>query len=383
MKILVSAVRMPFALAIIRGLGETGHVIVATDSIPYAPGLHSHWVTEHVVTVAPRDDPARYVGEIRRIYTQHGIERHVPTFEESFYLAAHRDELEEDVPLFLARWEALRTLHNKATFVELCERLAIRAPRTTLARSRDELAAAIERLPHYCARPAFSRGALTLLTNTGPKAGEISLDDTDPTEQNPFLVQEFIGGTDLCSYSICHDGRVAAHLTYEIPIKLDHAEGVQFETADVPETLEAAQRIAADTGYTGNLSLDWKRDDEGLCAIECNPRVTNGSILMNHLVLGRAILEGPANGPVVTESGRKTQVDLGVAAEVVTRQLSIGRGLHELLRVPDLYAEHGDMLPELYQYLQFVHNYKIAGREKITIMDAMQRTTCWDGEPIR
>ena len=41
MRILVTSARMPFALALIRRLGEAGHEVFASDTYGAAPGNHS------------------------------------------------------------------------------------------------------------------------------------------------------------------------------------------------------------------------------------------------------------------------------------------------------------------------------------------------------
>jgi predicted ATP-grasp superfamily ATP-dependent carboligase len=381
MRILVSGARMPFALAVLRSLGKAEHEIVATDSVPRAPALHSHYVREHVVTVAPRDDPRRYVDQILDVYRKHGIELHVPAFEEVFYLAAHLDELEREVAVFLTGLPALQRLHDKASFVELCRQLGLRVPRTVVVEDREELGATTGRLSHFLARPVYSRGAQDIYANVGPRAGR-SLADCDPSSTNPWLVQEYVEGTDLCSYSVCHGGRLASHVAYAIPTQIGHAYGVRFESVDVPETQAVAERVARELDFTGHLSFDYKLDDDGVWLIECNPRATNGALLVAQEELARAIVDGADGELRVTPPGREAQIDFGVAAEIVYRGITAGEGLRQLLSVRDAYADRGDLLPELYQYLQFVHDARLAHRERISLMDALQNDTCWDGTPI-
>jgi predicted ATP-grasp superfamily ATP-dependent carboligase len=381
MRILVSGARMPFALAVLRSLGKAGHEIVATDSVPRAPALHSHYVREHVVTVAPRDDPRRYVDQILDVYRDHAIELHVPTFEEVFYLAAHLDELERQARVNVTALPALQRLHDKAAFVELCGELGLRIPRTVVVEDRDQLGEAAGQLAHFLARPVYSRGAQDIYTNTGPRAGR-DLADCDPSSTNPWLVQEYVEGTDLCSYSVCHAGRLACHVAYAIPIQIGHAYGVRFESVDVPETRAVAERVARQCGFTGHLSFDYKLDGDGVCLIECNPRATNGALLVPPEELAGAIVDGADGQVQVAPAGREAQIDFGVAAEVLYRGITPRQGLQQLLSVRDAYADRGDLLPELYQYLQFVHDARLAHRERISLMDALQDDTCWDGTPI-
>src|SRR5262249_42974249 len=134
----------------------------------------------------------------------------------------------------------------------------------------------------YFARAAFSRGGVTLLTNTGPLAGAVKLEDCQPTEQNPWLVQEFVHGEDLCSMSVAHHGKLAAHCTYRHPLTIEHGGGIVSESIDEPETLEISKKIIEHLGYHGNISFDWLRTRDGrLSLVECNPRPTAAIFTMD------------------------------------------------------------------------------------------------------
>ena len=74
----------------------------------------------------------------------------------------------------------LARLHDKDRFTQLAERLGLPTPTTVVARSDEELREGIERFPRYFARAAFSRGGVSLLTNTGPLAGKLEGADCHP-----------------------------------------------------------------------------------------------------------------------------------------------------------------------------------------------------------
>jgi hypothetical protein len=74
----------------------------------------------------------------------------------------------------VAPFAVLARLHDKDTFQKLVERLGLPTPQTVVARNDAELREAIDRFPRYFARAAFSRGGVSLLTNTGPLAGHLS-----------------------------------------------------------------------------------------------------------------------------------------------------------------------------------------------------------------
>ena len=124
-------------------------------------------------------------------------------------------------------------------------------------RSDEELREAVGRWPHYFGRGVYSRGGVTLLTNTGPLAGRVRLEDVHPTPDAPWLVQEFVDGPMVCTYSTLHGGRVTGHCTYRAPRQYHHSTAVQLESIAGEATLEVVERLGAELGYTGQMSLDF------------------------------------------------------------------------------------------------------------------------------
>ena len=183
--------RMPFALDVVRKLGESGNEVFACDSYEASPGNHSKYLAGHFTTASATGDPAQFASDVERIADINEIEVVVPMFEEVFYLAAQHERLSKVTKLYAPPFQTLAQVHDKGTFQELCDRLEIRTPHTTLAHSPEELRAAVESYPRYFARAAFSRGGVGLFTNTGPLAGRLEFDACQPTEANPWLVQEF------------------------------------------------------------------------------------------------------------------------------------------------------------------------------------------------
>lgn len=138
--------------------------------------------------------------------------------------------------------------------------------------SDDELRDAADRFEKYFARGVFSRGGVCCLTNTGPLAGALEIDDVHPTPASPWLVQPFLDGEPVCTYSTAHHGRVSSHLMYRIPRQRKHSTGIQFQAIDATESLKLIEPIVAELGYTGQISFDFLATDDGLTFVECNPR---------------------------------------------------------------------------------------------------------------
>jgi hypothetical protein len=377
-RLLVTSSRMPFALALIRRFADAGHAVYASDTYAAAPGSHSRFLAGHFVTAAPRTDPQNFAADVERIAAEQAIDLVVPSWEDAFYLAA----LAHDAPVYTAPFATLARLHDKFSFKELTAGLGLRLPETVLASTPEELREALERFPRYFARAAFSRGGVSLLTNQGPLAGHVAVEDCHPTPEIPWLVQEFVDGPMQCTYSTLHDGRITAHCAYRAPRQWEHSTGIQFLSVDGEESRTIAERIGGALSYTGQLSFDFVASPEGLVLIECNPRTTDGVLLMSSEELDRGVVE-PGGEPALVEAGREVELDFAVVAAALSESpRELPRALHDLIDVPGADSGWRDRMPALYSFLAFAHHERLSRREHEQLFVAMSDDVCWNGEPI-
>lgn len=354
MNVLVTSSRMPFALDEIRKFGRRGHRVVAADSIYTAPGSHSRYVAERAHLAPAESQPARFFADVSRIVAAHAIDLLVPCFEEVFYLAQHLRELSARARVFASDLGLLLGLHHKGAFNALARRLGLATPHTTLVQSRAELAAATRDYPRYLARPAWSRGGVDILTNAGPLAGALRVEDCAPTTAQPWIVQEFVDGEDRCSFTIAQHGHVVAHCTYVHPRQLEHGGGIVFESIDDPETLCCVTRVVEATGYHGQISLDFVRGRRGLIALECNPRPTAGVHLMPDEMFVDAVLAPPRGRVRVVPAGIRRMYASAVLRDLLLHWPQAKADLAYLFSdADDIYGEHGDRLPALFQLLSY------------------------------
>ena len=387
MRLLITSSRMPFALDAIRKLGSLGHEVYACDSYGAAPGSHSKYVAGHTTTASASDDPEQFVTDVERFAADNEVELILPMFEEVFYLAAQHQRLSKATRLFAPPFRTLAQVHDKGTFQELCDRLGLRTPQTVLAHTQDELKAAIERFPRYFARAAFSRGGVGLLTNTGPLAGHLKPEEVEPTEANPWLVQEFVDGPMHCTYSCIHGGKVASHMSYRAPRQWEHSTGIQFLSVDPADTLPTVEKLASELDWDGQMSLDFvdtgdDSEESRLVMIECNPRPTDGVLLMKAEELERGLLK-PAEETLLVEPGRSEQLDFAVFGQVFREPLKqMPNSIHDLAAVRGTDAGWRDALPKLYSFLAFAHHERMSLRERKGLFEAMADGITWDGQPI-
>ena len=384
MRVLVTSSRNPFSLDIIRKLGSAGHTVIASDTYAGAIGNHSHYVAEHAVTASPRFDTDRFIADVNDIVERHDIELILPGFEEAFYLAARAADLPDGVKLFAGPFDKLARLHDKASFQKLVEEAGVPIPQTIVATDDASLAAAIAQFPRYFARAAFSRGGVALLTNTGPLEGQMKVEDCHPTPDQPWLVQPFVDGPMVCTYSTIVDGRVTAHCTYRAPEQWAHSTGIEFLALDSTDTLRDVQKLidTLDPTFTGQLSFDWVDHEGQLLAIECNPRPTNGVILLetDEFVAG---LTGSAEQPAVVQPGVVREIKLAVLADSFAEPLShLPTSLHDLVHVKDVGAGWHDGIAMLWAPASLVHGAKLAHGHRQPLLEALGGDIVWNGEPI-
>jgi predicted ATP-grasp superfamily ATP-dependent carboligase len=388
MRLLVTTTRMPTAVEEIRKLGRNGHVVHAADTFREAPGSHSRYVAQRHVVASPRHETSAFLAQIGDIVRAHRIDLVLPMFEEVFYLQRHCDELGPGVNVFAPSLQTLRRLHDKVSFVELAEQIGVDVPRTLVAEDADELRGAIEHFPRYFARPAYSRGGLLLLTNTGPLAGVLPIESCRPTPENPWLVQEFVSGVDVCTFSVARHGRITAHATYVHPKTIDSAGGIVFESIVDPQTLEIARRIVEATDYHGQISLDFMRTERGLVAIECNPRPTAGVSVMPDEMLLRALFGEVTDGPaLVAPAGARRHIWSALLRDMWLHRSEIPSDVDEMMSgAEDLFSAHGDRWPGLWQFLSLAHvrRYRRSRdpgkRTRSDLMSAYFADVSWDGD---
>lgn len=395
MRVLVTTSRMPFALDEIRKLGRRGHTVFAGDTFRLAPGNHSSMVAEAFTLPAPRFHPGRFVQDLTAAVRTHEVDLLLPTFEEIFAIARHRNRFPGSCRLALADFETLDRLHHKGRFFGLLEELGLPAPPTTTVRDQAGLRRAVARHERWVARAAYSRGAVDVLTHAGPLAGDLDLDDCVPSQQNPWIVQPFVDGQHLCSFSLVHAGRIAAHCTYEHPRTIEGGGGISFLSVDAAETLPLVEQVAARTGFTGQLSFDLIRTERGPMIIECNPRATDGVVLMTDEEFDRALSPDTADDPLLVPDGRRRQISVGLLRELVVhfgRMLAapgaLRDALSELIDIPGVYLDGDDPRPALVLPLSYSHvlGYRLrerrSARSRSSVMGAYLYDVSWNGEPI-
>ena len=377
-KVLVTGGRFPAAAALVSFLHKGGARVDASDSYRMAPALHAHQVSKIHEVPGPVEGIGAYIGAIAAIAKKREIDLIVPSYEEGFYLARYRDLL--PVQLFAPDFTALSELHSKARFVSLCEELGLPTPKTKVVEDQGALGDALSGFDEYVARPAFSRGGAVYLTNHGPRSGELAVEKCFPTAENPWLIQDYIQGRDVCSSSIVRDGKVLVHSSYGLSMASPSGWSVQFESIEDFGALEVTKKIAERSNYTGFVGFDFRLTDDGFVMIECNPRSEAGMFLMPRDWAAEAVLDHPTELRVVPP-GIRRQYSADLITSAVTG-LPLKDRLKAILTTPDAFAAEHELLPALLRYTAGQHWVPIAEREHVSVDIAFLEDMSWNGEPM-
>ncbi len=384
MRILVTSSRNPFALDMIRKLGSSGHTVYASDTYDGAMGSHSKYAAGHTVTASPTFDSDQFIDDINKFVEENQIDLILPSFEEAFYLSARRDDLVDGVEVYTGPFDKLAVLHDKVSFQKLCEEAGVPIPETVVATDDASLKAATEKFPQYFARAAFSRGGVALLTNTGPLAGQLKLEDCHPTKEQPWIVQPFTDGPMVCTYSTVVDGKVTSMVTYRAPEQWAHSTGIEFVADDSTQTLEYTQKIVdtLDPTFTGQLSFDFVDHEGQMMAIECNPRSTNGVLMLEAEDFSNA-LQGNGDEVVMAVPGTEREIKIAVLGNAFTPHLkTIPDTIKHVLKGTDTGKGWHDSFTTMWAPATLVHGAKLSKGKHQAILEALGEDIVWNGGPI-
>jgi hypothetical protein len=265
--VLITLGRLPKALELARAFARIGCRVVIAEPHRWHLSRVSRAVSRSIRVTAPNTDTDAYLQELTEVVDRHDIDLVVPVSDETMHVAALRERLPPQVRLYCPPQPELLELHDKLRFVRLAARHGLEVPETYLA--SDPAAAALSARERCIVKPVNSSAGvgLQVLERGAPppaQAGERS------------VVQAFVPGDELSTFSIAHEGRVIGTAVY-VGRVMSGTVAVCFErlAEPPPALLDWVERFASATGYTGFLSFDFRLDADGRpLAIECNPRTT-------------------------------------------------------------------------------------------------------------
>lgn len=412
-KVLLTGGRAPATLELARLFAQAGMEVQIADSFPHALSRRSKYVSKFHVLPRPKQEPDRFIHSLAQVILQEEIGFLVPTCEEIFMIAARRNQLPGECIVYAERADRLLRLHHKHDFIQWAAQIGLSIPETHRVSSPQEWAAQIARLPsgtRYIAKPVYTRFASEILLLPEQAHAGIEIH-----ESKPWVIQRFIDGEQICTYSIAYAGRLLAHTAYRSDYRVGNGATIAFAHIE-EKTIEAwVRQFVERAQLSGQFAFDFIRDSSGaVYPIECNPRLTSGIHLFRHTPIIQCIMHGIdydegegktrktdkvghgseigneignkiGNGLVpVLKPASERPVSLKAALALYAWQQMRTHGwrdyIRTLVRSDDAVFSLRDPMPFLDQFCSLVPLYRLARRERLSITEASTYDISWDGD---
>jgi hypothetical protein len=272
--ILLTGGRLWPAIEIARHLSGAGHRVIMAETVTWAASRFSRSIAKHYYLPPPRFDYDGFVRRLLHIITSEKIDFLLPCAEESFWISLAREELGHACTVFVDSIGTLAGCHNKWEFVQRARRHGLPVPETELVPT-EGLLQTIPNPEDRVFKPVYSRFATSILIR--PRGED--LHRIRPTPEQPWVAQEFLAGQQHCTYSVAHAGRLACHSAYTPILTAGVGPAIAFAPVRHQGMYEWVEQFVAAEQFTGQIGFDFIETSNGVMAIECNPRTTNGVYL--------------------------------------------------------------------------------------------------------
>lgn len=386
--ILITGGRAPVTLDLVRQLHACGYRILVAESLPYHLCRTSNKVAKSFQVPSPKQQPQRFIDELISIIEQEAVDHLLPTCEEIFTIAAKLDQF----PAFCQVWceplSRLKPLHNKWRFMELAKQHGWRIPQTWFLRSKEELMERLKQVDSHqkwIVKPVYSRFASQVIRLEHPHA---SFDHSCTiSTQTPWLLQEWIEGQQICTYSFAVDGKTLAYAAYPTRFTAGGGACISFQPYSNKLLQQKVEQFIAAHRLTGQFAFDWiETEKKEWIPIECNPRATSGLHLLASTANWRIILgdDKRADSICFTPSPDARYM-IGLA--MWTYGLSSIRSLQDVKQWLNVFWTSKDVLfriddygPFFEQFRMLLYLYTISRKFNISLTESSTYDIEWNGE---
>ena len=282
MRVLITSVRTPHAINIIRSFGALGWEITAADCTSLSPGLYSRFVTRRLVVPPLSENPAGFVDALCNELQRQEYDLLFPTFEDTFVVSLFRERFEQYTKVLVSDYSLFMKVHNKVSLTALCNEWGIATPPTWTLKSMNDLDSVAAQVEYP---------AVVKLPDVNNSLGLAFVDDAESLKKHVRKVVKFFGLTDdrlpmiqkkiegdlIFSLFLADHGKTVGSLIYK-PLKMfPDGGGTAFyrESVRNPEAEQLAQRLIEKLGWHGFIGFDYVIDPETGTPylIDANPRV--------------------------------------------------------------------------------------------------------------
>ena len=379
--ILVTGVRAPAGLEIIRRLGNAGYNVYVADSLHFPPGRFSNHVQDYLQFSSPRYDLKSFKEQLIIFVKKHQIDIIFPICEEVFYLGACKAELEKHCRIFCEDIALLSQLHNKYIFQQIAAEQGMGAIETFIVDNPNDPLPELYNERTYIAKPVFSRFGDKAILDLKPQ--DIKENLSSPLF--PWAIQEHIKGEEFCDYAICRDGVVIAQACYQPYFRAGQGSSVYFKAVSKPAILDQVQSLVRGLNYTGQIGFDFiERTDGQIFVLECNPRCTSGAHLIPNIDWKTVFSDVQPDYSLKSSTLRSKMIALamlvyGLRAPNTHR---LKEFIVSYLNADDVMFSKKDWKPSIGQFLSLLEIIWRSLRDRQSLKEASTEDIEWDGQDI-
>jgi glutathione synthase/RimK-type ligase-like ATP-grasp enzyme len=374
-RILLTGGRTPASLVMARAFQRAGHTVFMAESLRGHLSSPSNAIQKNFIVASPRNETGIFIKEIQEIVLENKIDLLIPTCEEVFYIALGSEQF--PCTVFSEPLKKLDIVHNKWYFVVTAIEAELFVPETMLVANRDDLLHAYAHWRELVLKPVYSRFASRTMMRPALKEALATL-----TFDAHWVAQEYIPGPHYSTYSVCHNGHITAHTTYPSEFTAGQGTTIVFQHVDHPDIFNWVKTYVEKNSFTGQIGFDFIQSPEGLFALECNPRATNGvHLLAAHPGFADAFMNPQME--CITPAGNASHMlatsmlAYGLPASI--RKKQFGKWLSTFLSSDDAVLDYKDPLPFLLQFRSLLAYLRIARRNGISPLEASTFDIEWNG----
>lgn len=288
--ILLLGARAPATLELARGFYQAGYRVVVADSVAVTLTASSRGVATAYTVPPPAYQIEAFAQELSNIIERERVTFLLPTCEEIFHVARIRNHLPSSCRVFVPPLTDLHHVHHKGYFVEKAQGYGLNVPETHIINDTHAVHPYLNDSQEWVFKPAYSRFAGKTLIR--PTRRDVQR-HAHPSAVHPWVVQRYVAGKQICTYSVAYEGRLTAHCAYPTEWTAGQGATVAFRSINHPSSQKWVETFVAQSQWTGQIAFDFIEPPDGsVTAIECNPRATSGvHLLASHPHFVRAYLD--------------------------------------------------------------------------------------------
>ena len=310
--ILLTGGKMTKALQLARSFHTAGYQVFLVETHKYWLSGHrfSNAVSRFRTIPAPEKDPDGYCQALLDLVQQEKIDVFIPVSSPvaSYYDAIAGTQLSPYCEVIHFSPAITHLLDNKFTLCEQAHSLGLSAPKAFLISDPQQILDfdfTVDQSQYILKSICYDSVSRLDLTKLPCEGMADYVKKLPISQENPWVMQEFISGQEYCTHSTVRNGNIRLHCcSASSPFQ------VNYEHVEKPEILAWVEKFVAALNLTGQISFDFIQTTDGaVYPIECNPR-THSAITMfyNHPGLASAYLNDRSQNlesPIVPLPGSK------------------------------------------------------------------------------